>query len=249
MRTKPVRRVCESSGIPGVSWGTLLALPGFECLDVGGGRMRFRVAPDAATARLRTARLHPLGKEASFLEGLRGGDTAGGGGGQLGPAATVMRRPPHHRRREWDGSAVLVPGLLSQSPAAAVFRQGLYSRSRDSRVSWTVEPALGISTGWAPTARPPYVGGALSSPLPRTAGGGGGLGLGPGLGLSSRSPIPVSRLASFSGTGDYGAISGCWADGGTGWSREADVGGEGSRLMLTGGSWDLSKQLSAACLQ
>lgn len=127
-RDEEVYRMCESTCVPGVGWGELLARDrycdkmGMESFTVKEGRITFQPFEPAPDRPPRTT-LHPMGKEVAFFDMLRGG-------GKMG--ARSMRHA-----KEWDNRPVARPALIGKTVKGDVLRQSMYRTAREGRRSWT----------------------------------------------------------------------------------------------------------------
>lgn len=130
-RTEEIERVCDSTGIPGISWGQLLAREkridrlGLPADEVTNGKVvlkstDLRIMREVANRELSVEKkrfnslekVHPLGREASFHDGLRS-----------------MRRRRPQQPEEWDSS----PTVDRPSEERNVFQQQMYRTKIDLR--------------------------------------------------------------------------------------------------------------------
>ena len=164
---KPTKAV-ESTMIPGVTWGELLARDGRAttpfCITYTGEHdepltnpvlsMSIDAHPSTAERLPYTAanylyrsvkRIHPLGKESKFTDSLRGGGT----GLTSNFRCSSRRRAPAPKSSGWDSSYSSIPnGAFDPSLKRTCLQQQLYQKSRIARRSFSVEPAVGICGGW-----------------------------------------------------------------------------------------------------
>lgn len=98
------------------------------------------LAPDYLYSSIR--RVHPLGKEAKFSTSLRGA-----GSGLTSNYKVKARAKP--QQKAWDSSfAVMQCSPFDPSASATALRNEIYKEARQSRSSFTIVPARGITKGW-----------------------------------------------------------------------------------------------------